>query len=152
MSTSRIWKNLIKHISIAPNLSLPSLLPQQINTSLKKATATLGIGIQHTFVPPHPNLKAASCANSSPNPNIKPLTNGSNRLIATPRSIPHRFGGVYSIRGGDIDEDGGEGESSSLPEYCSESDGIVIEDSSRGLIPSDAILTRICERERELRR
>lgn len=46
-----------------------------------------------TFVPDHPNLKAASCANSSPNPNISPLTKGSNRFIAAPRNKPHIVGG-----------------------------------------------------------
>lgn len=37
---------------------------------------------------------------------------------------------------GELDEEGGDGESSSissLPEYCSESEGMVIEDSVRGL-------------------
>lgn len=83
-----------------------------------------------TFVPPHPSLNAASCANSSPNPNISPLMNGRNRLIAAPRNKPHRVGGEYKIIGGEL-EDGGEGESSSLPEYCSESEGMVTEDSVR---------------------
>jgi hypothetical protein len=49
---------------------------------------------------------------------------------------PHNVGGVYSIIGGELDEDGGDGEMSSLPEYCSESEGIVTEDSVKGLIRS----------------
>lgn len=87
----------------------------------------------HTFVAPQPNLKAASWANNSPNPNMSPLTKGRNKLIAAPRRSPHKVGGVYRIIGGDIEEDGGDGERSSLPEYCSESEGIVIDDSVRGL-------------------
>lgn len=47
-----------------------------------------------TLVPPHPSLNAASCANNSPNPNIKPLTNGSTRLIAAPRSMLKNVGGL----------------------------------------------------------
>jgi hypothetical protein len=67
--------------------------------------------------------------------------NGSNRLIAAPRSNPHRVGGEYRISGGELEEEGGDGERSSLPEYCSESEGIVIEDSVNVLIrSSDDIL------------
>jgi hypothetical protein len=45
------------------------------------------------------------------------------------------------MSGGELEDEGGDGESSSLPEYCSESDGIVTEDSVMGLIrSSDAIL------------
>jgi hypothetical protein len=40
---------------------------------------------------------------------------------------------VYRTIGGELEEDGGEGEMSSLPEYCSESEGIVIDDSVNGL-------------------
>ena len=98
-------------------------------------------GMKLTFVPPQPNLKAASCANSSPNPNIKPLMNGRSRLIAAPRSKPHNVGGEYNIIGEFEEEGGGEGESSSLPEYCSESDGMVIDDSVSGM-RSEAILGR----------
>lgn len=64
--------------------------------------------------------------------------NGNSRLIAAPRSKPHNVGGEYSIIGEFEDEGGGEGESSSLPEYCSESDGIVMVDSVSG-IRSEAI-------------
>ena len=64
-----------------------------------------------TFVPDHPSLNAASCANSSPNPSINPLTNGNSRLIAAPRSRPHIVGGEYNIIG-DLEEEGGEGERS----------------------------------------
>jgi hypothetical protein len=95
--------------------------------------------IKLTFVPPQPSLKAASCANSSPNPSIKPLINGRSRLIAAPRNKPHKVGGEYNIIGELEEEDGGEGESSSLPEYCSESDGIVMDDSVSGM-PSEAIM------------
>ena len=43
-------------------------------------------------------------------------------------------GGVYRISGGELEEEGSDGESSSssLPEYCSESEGMVIVDSVRG--------------------
>lgn len=87
-------------------------------------------------MPPHPSLNAASCAKSSPNPSISPLMKGNSRLIAAPRTKPHRVGGVYSIIGGELEEDGGDGEISSLPEYCSESEGMVIEDSVKALIRS----------------
>lgn len=90
-------------------------------------------------MPPQPNLKAASCANSSPNPNIKPLMNGKSRLIAAPLNKPHNVGGEYKIIGEFEEDGGGEGDSSSLPEYCSESEGIVIDDSESGM-RSDAIL------------
>ena len=92
---------------------------------------------RHTFVPPHPNLNAASWANSSPNPNISPLMKGNSRLIAAPRRRPQSVGGLYNIIGGELEEDGGDGEISSLPEYCSESEGIVIDDSVKGLAGSE---------------
>jgi hypothetical protein len=57
---------------------------------------------------------------------------GNNKLIAAPLNNPHIVGGVYSIIRGELDEDGGDGEMSSLPEYCSESEGMVIEDSVKG--------------------
>ncbi|KAI9655496.1 MAG: hypothetical protein M1829_000639 [Trizodia sp. TS-e1964] len=44
---------------------------------------------QFTLVPPHPNRKAASCAKSSPKPSIRPLINGSSKLIAVPLNRPH---------------------------------------------------------------
>tara|TARA_R110002060_G_scaffold35773_3_gene46686 strand:- start:70 stop:234 length:165 start_codon:yes stop_codon:yes gene_type:complete len=44
--------------------------------------------------------------------------------------------------GGELEDDGGEGERSSLPEYCSESEGIVIEDSVRGLLSEDIMALR----------
>jgi hypothetical protein len=61
--------------------------------------------------------------------------NGKKRLIAAPRRSPHSVGGVYSIIGGELEEDRGEGERSSLSllEYRSESEGMVIEDSVKGL-------------------
>ena len=67
---------------------------------------------QQTLVPLHPSLNAASCANSSPNPSIKPLMNGSIRLIPAPRSKPQNVGGEYSING-DEEEDGGDGDEDS---------------------------------------
>ncbi len=63
--------------------------------------------------------------------------NGRSRLIAAPLTKPHNVGGLYRIIGGELEEDGGDGERSSLPEYCSESEGIVIEDSVKGLISDD---------------
>jgi hypothetical protein len=59
--------------------------------------------------------------------------NGSSKLIAAPRRSPQSVGGVYSIIGGELEEDGGDGEISSLPEYGSESEGMVIADSVKGL-------------------
>ena len=59
--------------------------------------------------------------------------NGKTRLIAAPRSRPHRLGGEYKITGDGLEEDGGDIESSSLPEYCSESEGMVTDDSVRAL-------------------
>ena len=47
-----------------------------------------------TLVPPQPSLNAASCANSSPNPSIMPLMNGSSRLMAAPRTSDHTVGGL----------------------------------------------------------
>lgn len=67
--------------------------------------------VYYTFVPDQPNRKAASCAKSSPKPSIKPLTNGSSRLIAAPRSRPHIVGGVYSIIG-EVEDEGGDGDRS----------------------------------------
>jgi len=66
---------------------------------------------KYTFVPDHPSLKAASWAKSSPKPSIRPFTNGNSRLIVAPRNRPHIVGGEYKIRG-ELEEDGGEGESS----------------------------------------
>jgi hypothetical protein len=43
------------------------------------------------------------------------LTNGSRRLIAAPLNSPQIVGGLYSING-ELDEEGGEGESSLLAE------------------------------------
>lgn len=59
-----------------------------------------------TFVPPHPSLNAASCANSSPKPSMSPLMNGSRTLIAAPRNMLHIVGGEYNIRGREDGEDG----------------------------------------------
>jgi hypothetical protein len=60
--------------------------------------------------------------------------NGNNKLIAAPLSKPQNVGGLYRMRGFSLDEEGGDGERSSMsfPEYCSESEGIVIEDSAIG--------------------
>ena len=68
-----------------------------------------------TLVPDQPNRNAASCANSSPSPSIKPLTKGSKRLMAAPRNKLQNVGGLYRIRG-ELDEDTGEGDSSLLAE------------------------------------
>ena len=69
---------------IPTSFRLSPLLPEQ--SPRQQANLTL--------VPPHPSLNAASCANSSPNPNIKPLTNGNTRLIAAPRSMLKNVGGL----------------------------------------------------------
>jgi hypothetical protein len=74
--------------------------------------------------------------------------NGRSRLIAAPRNRPHNVGGEYSIIGEFEEDGGGEGESSSLPEYCSESDGIVIDDSVSGM-RSEAIFTEGILRRRQ---
>lgn len=70
---------------------------------------------KHTFVPDQPKRNAASWANNSPKPSISPLTNGSRRLIAAPLRRPQMVGGEYSISG-ELEEDGGDGESSLLEE------------------------------------
>jgi len=62
---------------------------------------------KHTFVPDHPNRYAASFATNSPNPSIRPLTNGNSRFIAAPRSRPQSVGGLYRIRG-EVLEDAGD--------------------------------------------
>jgi hypothetical protein len=54
-----------------------------------------------TFVPPHPNLQAASCATSSPKPNIKPFMNGRTKLMAAPLTMLQNVGGEYRINGED---------------------------------------------------
>jgi hypothetical protein len=69
---------------------------------------------ERTFVFDQPNLNAISFANSSPNPSISPLTKGSNKLIAAPRSNPHTVGGEYRIRG-ELDEGGDEDDISLFP-------------------------------------
>lgn len=66
---------------------------------------------------------------------------GRSRLIAAPRNKPQNVGGEYNIIGEFEEEGGGEGDSSSFPEYCSESDGIVIDDSVSGM-RSEAIFER----------
>lgn len=92
-----------------------------------------------TLVPLHPNLKAASCAKSSPKPSIIPLIKGRNRLIAAPRMMPNRVGGWYRTSGGEL-EDGGDVEMSSPAEYCSLSERMVTPDSAIGFEgSSDAI-------------
>lgn len=53
----------------------------------------------HTLVLVHPRRKAASCAKSSPNPSIRPFTNGRKRLIAAPRRTLQKVGGLYRIKG-----------------------------------------------------
>jgi hypothetical protein len=72
--------------------------------------------------------------------------NGNSRLIAAPRSSPHSVGGLYSIIGGELEEDGGDGEISSLslPEYCSESEGMVIEDSVKELVGTSDDMVGFC--------
>ena len=71
--------------------------------------------VARTFVPDQPSRNAASCASNSPNPSISPLTKGSSKLIAAPRSRPQKVGGEYSIIG-DLEDEGGEGERSLLEE------------------------------------
>lgn len=55
----------------------------------------------HTFVPPQPNLQAASCATNSPKPNINPLMKGKKRFMAAPRNMLQNVGGEYRINGED---------------------------------------------------
>ena len=59
--------------------------------------------------------------------------------MAAPRKTPQTVGGLYRIIGGELDEEGGDGEISSLPEYCSESERMVTEDSVKGLLGSEAM-------------
>lgn len=65
---------------------------------------------QRTLVWLQPSLYAASCANSSPNPNINPLTNGKTRLMAAPLNMLQKVGGLYKIIG-DEESEGGSSES-----------------------------------------
>jgi hypothetical protein len=58
---------------------------------------------------------------------------GRTRLIAAPRSRPQMLGGEYKTTGDGLEEDGGDIEISSLPEYCSESEGMVTVDSVKAL-------------------
>lgn len=53
--------------------------------------------------------------------------------MAAPRIKPQKLGGEYKIIGGELEEEGGESERSSLPEYCSESEGTVTADSVKEL-------------------
>ncbi len=46
---------------------------------------------------------------------MRPLTNGNSKLIAAPRNRPHIVGGEYKIKG-ELEDDGGEGESSLFAE------------------------------------
>jgi hypothetical protein len=64
---------------------------------------------------------------------MSPLMNGKTRLIAAPRSKLHRLGGEYKTTGDGLEEEGGDIEISSLPEYCSESEGMVTDDSVKAL-------------------
>ena len=114
---------------------------------MEKINSDVEIKKDITFVPPHPSLKAASWAKSSPKPSINPLMNGKTRLMAAPRSRPHRLGGEYKITGDGLEEDGGDIESSSLPEYCSESEGMVTEDSVKafGRSLEDIVGVRVLE-------
>ena len=76
--------------------TLPSTLapPLLLCFSSCRPSPVLGcVRRELTFVPPHPNLQAASCATNSPNPNINPFTNGKIRLIAAPRAILQNVGG-----------------------------------------------------------
>ena len=69
--------------------------------------------------------------------------NGRKRLIAAPRTSPQNEGGVYRISGGELEEDGGDEDNSSFPEYCSESEGMVKDDSVIALCPfSDDMLKK----------
>ena len=66
----------------------------QVSTSFRASDLLPKQQSDLTLVPPHPSLNAASCANNSPNPSIKPLTNGNTRLIAAPRSMLKNVGGL----------------------------------------------------------
>lgn len=72
----------------------------------------------HTLVLLQPNLNAASCANSSPKPSMRPLTNGKTRLMAAPRNILQNVGGEYRIMGED-ESDGGSSDSLELEWFAS---------------------------------
>jgi hypothetical protein len=69
-----------------------------------------------------------------------PLMKGRIRLMATPRIRDHAVGGLYRIRCGDSEEDGGDEEISSPVEYCSLSECIVMPDSASGLCSSEAMM------------
>lgn len=75
------------------------------------AFVVIAITCLHTLVLLHPSLNAASCANNSPNPSIKPLTNGKSKLIAAPLTMLQNVGGWYKIMG-DEESDGGSSDES----------------------------------------
>ena len=77
--------------------------------SLDNASVLSTASNMPTLYVDHPNLNAASCANSSPKPSISPLTNGNTKFIAAPRSRLQNVGGWYMIIGR-LEEDGGDGE------------------------------------------
>lgn len=87
-------------LSVSTLYALETPANQTVSTSSQQHNSTLHPlspacpWLKLTLVPPHPNLNAASCANSSPNPSIKPLTNGRNMLIAAPRNMLQIVGGL----------------------------------------------------------
>lgn len=56
--------------------------------------SSLSIAGRQTLVLDQPRRKAASCASNSPKPSIRPLTNGSKTLMAVPRSMLQKVGGL----------------------------------------------------------
>ncbi len=107
----KIYQETYQHAYLVHQSRAARVYPRSTPASLSSTT-------QPTFVPLHPNRNAASCAKSSPNPSINPLTNGSSRFIAAPLSTDHIVGGEYRIIG--LDElEGGSSEESWVEWFAS---------------------------------
>ena len=112
------------HASSTGRLERPTVLVSfMVDNALSKLGSTVGAvdapaspttATMLTFVPAHPNLKASSFANNSPNPSINPFTKGNSRFIPAPLSKPHMVGGEYRIIG-ELEDEGGESDNSLLP-------------------------------------
>ena len=86
-----IWENLMDadvSFDAARSNNMAPKQQSQANVSVLRAASDL-----RTLSVDQPSLNAASCASNSPKPSISPLTNGSNKFIAAPRSRDQNVGG-----------------------------------------------------------
>jgi hypothetical protein len=88
--TTMCWENLFSYYQ-PYSIHYPSSI---IQSAFPPLSLSLCLSLPHTLVPDHPSLNAASFATNSPNPSIRPFTNGSKRLIAAPRTRPQSVGGL----------------------------------------------------------